>query len=499
MDIQAIQRRVKQALSKKGLSAAAASRMAIGNPSLIKNIMKGHSPRLDSLMRLAEVLEVELYFGPPRAENLNQLPIDSETGGGSTPGSLSQNLYVGRFNTDSAPGLARFTAVDLPVLGWAKCSLSGHILTGEETYPDLPMPEAIEALDDDEVFYAIAKGLSMRPEGIEDGDYCLISPATPVALGLRVWFKDQQKRATIKRLVGESETEYALRGWVEPDPRGRQRHYQDRWMKSNIAAQGVVLAVYRGKPDLNKPTELIPDPKPPPMPAPPAIAKTLGLEAGATVADVIRAIEAKAELGVDAVQEKLREAAQAVDELKAEAEAATRQVVSQAEEAEHTVRLRTARAQADVGALAVYGAEDSEESSSHRQVPLLDIEVAAGGGAFNAEESHTERGLWFERGWLDRTCVDATQCALVKVRGESMEPTLRPGCKILVDVNRRRRLEGHIYVMRTRDEGVVVKRLRHNADDGWLLVSDNPSWPDVPWPDDAEVIGEVKWMAATLP
>ena len=331
-----------------------------------------------------------------------------------------------------------------------------------------------------------------------------------MAVGLRVWFKDRQKRATIKRLVGENATEYELRGWLEPDPRGRQRHYKDCWMKSNIAAQGVVLAVYRGKPDLNKPPELIPDPKPPPMPAHPEIAKTLGLEANATVADVIRAIEAKAELGVDAVQEKLREsveafqsAAQVIDELKAEAEAATRQVVSQAdaatEEAEHTVRLRTARAQADVGALAVYGAEDSEESSSHRRVPLLDIEVAAGGGAFNAEESPTEGRLWFERGWLDQTCVDATQCALVKVRGESMEPTLRPGCKILVDVNRRRRLEGHIYVLRTRDEGVVVKRLRHNADDGWLLVSDNPSWPDVPWPDDAEVIGEVKWTATTLP
>ena len=29
--------------------------------------------------------------------------------------------------------------------------------------------------------------------------------------------------------------------------------------------------------------------------------------------------------------------------------------------------------------------------------------------------------------------------------------------------------------------------------------SDSPDWPDVPWPDDAVVAGEVKWMAREFP
>ena len=458
-------------------------------------------PSYERVAKILEVLGMSVQVIDITDEkNLNPSQIESLY--------RSINLYVGRFNTDSASGLARFTAVDLPVLGWAKCSLSGHILTGEENYPDLPMPEAIEALDDDEVFYAIAKGLSMRPEGIEDGDYCLISPATPVAVGLRVWFKDRQKRATIKRVVGENAAEYELRGWLEPDLGERQRHYQDRWMKLNIAAQGVVLAVYRGKPDLNKPPELIPDPKPPPMPAPPEIAKTLGLEANATVADVIRAIEAKAELGVDAVQEKLREtveafqsAAQAVDELKAEAEAATRQVVSQVERAAKSDQVprqpvddftdEAALAHPEVTARPV-------ELPHSRHVEVRKLAAAAGGGAAVLSE-RVVGYLAFQRDWLERHALEPTQCTVIDVRGDSMEPTLPDGCSILVDRGRRRRLSGHLFVLLAA-EGVVVKRLARDGGDDWILVSDNesPEWPDLPWPDETEIIGEVKWMARTF-
>ena len=35
----------------------------------------------------------------------------------------------------------------------------------------------------------------------------------------------------------------------------------------------------------------------------------------------------------------------------------------------------------------------------------------------------------------------------------------------------------------------------------WQLVSDNPDktlWPDVAWPDDAEVVGQVCWVGRTL-
>ncbi len=47
-------------------------------------------------------------------------------------------------------------------------------------------------------------------------------------------------------------------------------------------------------------------------------------------------------------------------------------------------------------------------------------------------------------------------------------------------------------------DGLVVKRVGKGEDGNWLLLSDNPSWKPLPWPGNAEIIGEVKWMARTL-
>ena len=131
-----------------------------------------------------------------------------------------------------------------------------------------------------------------------------------------------------------------------------------------------------------------------------------------------------------------------------------------------------------------------------REVDQIDLAVAAGGGAEADDETVTER-LTFRLDWLKSHGLDPSRCTVVKVQGESMEPTLPEGSAILVDRARRRRRVGGIFVVRTGD-GVVVKRLGKDEAGGWQLVSDHPSWEPAPWPDEAALIGEVKWMARTL-
>jgi len=63
MDIVAV---IEEALARRGISAAAASKAAAGNQSFIKNIKAGSSPTLRNLERLADVLGLEIYVGPPR-------------------------------------------------------------------------------------------------------------------------------------------------------------------------------------------------------------------------------------------------------------------------------------------------------------------------------------------------------------------------------------------------------------------------------------------------
>lgn len=66
-------------LRAKGLKDATASRLAVGNPSLIKNIRSGQgNVGFDSLQKLADVLGLEAYFGPRRdTGTVETLPADS--------------------------------------------------------------------------------------------------------------------------------------------------------------------------------------------------------------------------------------------------------------------------------------------------------------------------------------------------------------------------------------------------------------------------------------
>lgn len=61
---------IDAALKRKGLSDAAASKLAVGHPSLIKNLrMERQGEKrynLPSLMKLAKVLDLDFHFGPAR-------------------------------------------------------------------------------------------------------------------------------------------------------------------------------------------------------------------------------------------------------------------------------------------------------------------------------------------------------------------------------------------------------------------------------------------------
>ena len=151
----------------------------------------------------------------------------------------------------------------------------------------------------------------------------------------------------------------------------------------------------------------------------------------------------------------------------------------------------------DALALPFISAEPPNLPSS-RSVPVFGIEIAAGRGVLANEPTPVEGYLAFERQWLDRRGLDATQCLVVSVRGESMEPTLPAGTLILVDQTRRKRYEGRVYVVRSDPEDTLVVKRAGRSGGKWILVSDNPDpeWSPVPWPKTGtKVLGEVVWAS----
>ena len=452
---------VRERLEAKNISLRAAA-LGAGLPvRSVQGVIEGHVPSIERAAEIASALGLEFYIGPPRD---------------GAPAAAPEDRFD-RFDPD----------IDLPVRGWAKCSMFGH-LEDEKEYPDLPMPEGVGERNADS-FYAMAKGLSMRPEGIEPGDYCLVSPNTPLAIGMRAWLKDRQGRSVIKRLMADDDKICGLRGWQEPDARGRQTAYDEEWMKLNIAAQGVVLAVYRGRPDAENPPPLIPDPNPPPAPAPKEIAEALDLAPGASLEEAIKAIEAKSALDATALREEI------VGALKEQTHTLREELAERLSVIPH-LSPPAANDLEDVGALAVEATEDGEDVPGARRIDIVEYEAAAGGGA-EATEEQVVGTLTFRRNWLDRHGLDATQCTVIAVRGGSMEPTLWEGASILVNRGRTEWRRGRIFVFRTPD-GLVVKRAGEDEAGERVLVSDNPEHRMTPCPDDAEIIGQVAWTARTL-
>ena len=109
--------------------------------------------------------------------------------------------------------------------------------------------------------------------------------------------------------------------------------------------------------------------------------------------------------------------------------------------------------------------------------------------------------MMFPYRWLHNRGLRPAACRTLPVTGDSMEPTLPDGAAILVYLGSRKRREGKVFVIWI-GEDLVVRRTILNPETGWLLVSDRPNkntWATRPWPEDADIVGEVKWVGNALP
>ena len=132
-------------------------------------------------------------------------------------------------------------------------------------------------------------------------------------------------------------------------------------------------------------------------------------------------------------------------------------------------------------------------------VPMVDARLSGGGGSL--ETSDRVVGYYaFRRAWLSgRGKIDAMR--LMRVTGQSMEPTLEDEDVVLVDLSQRDILAGKIYAVRMDDE-IVVKRLEKKPG-SLVLVSDNRRFYDplevqLSEQINLEVVGRVIWMAREM-
>ena len=133
-------------------------------------------------------------------------------------------------------------------------------------------------------------------------------------------------------------------------------------------------------------------------------------------------------------------------------------------------------------------------------VPEVTVEAAAGAGAFESGfETETARWGWPANMIRHEGGADPENLRIIRVRGDSMEPDMREGDRIAVDVSQKTPATGETFVLWD-GSGIVVKKVdvAPGEDDDprrLRLVSENPEYPPYTrLADDVHFLGKALWV-----
>ena len=133
-------------------------------------------------------------------------------------------------------------------------------------------------------------------------------------------------------------------------------------------------------------------------------------------------------------------------------------------------------------------------------VPEYNAQVSAGGGAENGHERVVAQWPFQPNYIRNYLGLDHADLAIVEVRGDSMEPTLQSGDRVLVNTSDKQISQSGIFVMYD-GGGTVIKRVDKQVgnNETVTLISDNRIHP--PYQvnlANLNVIGRVVWVARRL-
>lgn len=145
--------------------------------------------------------------------------------------------------------------------------------------------------------------------------------------------------------------------------------------------------------------------------------------------------------------------------------------------------------------------QDRGGESNVISVTEYQVHVSAGGGALVAEEN--KRRDWpFASDYLRAELgLDRTKLAVVEVRGDSMEPTLSSGDRVLVNMSDKQVSQPGIFIIYDGD-GTVIKRVEKvpgSRPPKIVLISDNPLHGRYELASEqVNIVGRVVWRAGRI-
>lgn len=124
--------------------------------------------------------------------------------------------------------------------------------------------------------------------------------------------------------------------------------------------------------------------------------------------------------------------------------------------------------------------ENGNSSGDYVMVPEYVLNTSPEGGYIVESENPDAITAVYRIDWLRSIGLNPQDARRFSIRGDSMEPTLFNGDRILVDIsqnNPARIQDGAVYAIRY-GEHLIVRRLRRKLNGHIILVSDNPAYSD---------------------
>ena len=134
-------------------------------------------------------------------------------------------------------------------------------------------------------------------------------------------------------------------------------------------------------------------------------------------------------------------------------------------------------------------------------VPRYDVQASAGYGAIINSEQVVDY-LAFKKEWVHHNLrTEAPNLALITADGDSMEPTIKNGDLLLIDLYETRVKKDSIYILRWQDL-LIAKRLQWRYDGSLLIRSDNSAYSDEIVQEEAletlQILGRVIWFGRRM-
>ncbi|MTI12479.1 XRE family transcriptional regulator [Sansalvadorimonas verongulae] len=133
--------------------------------------------------------------------------------------------------------------------------------------------------------------------------------------------------------------------------------------------------------------------------------------------------------------------------------------------------------------------------------PMFDVQASAGMGTDVQAEDISDYFAFTKSFLSSQLGVSGEHLAFISIRGDSMQPTLYDGDRVLVDISRKVVQNEGLYLLQT-DDGLMAKRLKPLKKNSLQVTSDNPEYPS--WViqaderDNNPVAGRIMWCARSV-